>query len=80
VFGGCAWGISPRREALFWAKEYLAQARVPRLSENSRNDLMFCLTRRLGKRFEFWEKGGLAQASKARPSESWKVVLCEVLA
>ena len=41
---------------------------------------MFCLTRRLGKRFEFWEKGGLAQASKARPSESWKVVLCEVLA
>ena len=53
-------GISPRHEALFWAKKCLAQARVPRLSENSKNDLMFCLIRCLGERFEFWEKGGLA--------------------
>ena len=45
--------ISPKRKALFWVKECLAQARVLRLSENSRNDLMYCLIRRLGERFDF---------------------------
>ena len=30
--------ISLRREALYWVKEYLAQARDPRLGENSMDD------------------------------------------
>jgi len=33
-----------RREALWWVKEHPAQARAPRLSENSRN---YCKTREI---------------------------------
>ena len=63
-------GLSLRREALFWAKEYLAQVRVPRLSKNPKKVLLFWLTRRLDKSLDFWAKGGLAQAIEARLSES----------